>query len=419
MDNVTNGVNPEPRSNIPFPDVADQSPTDGNYTYKKYGFLQARNQGAGPIAFEVELYKIYENYKDKLRRDDGEQEKMKHPIRIKLESLKVDRDELLKQIEATKISTTKSIDSKVEQINNEIASIRRDPSSYQSEKPNRVAVIVGAVVISVLTLYLWIFYTSAGYSAFFKKFEASDINIANSLFDAKAISKAWSDGAPALVLVVTLPFIFLALGYLIHKFMLEKGRRKWFGLIALITITFAFDYIIAYEIVLKVYDLKAANSIENWPPYSFSKAFTDINFWLIIFAGFVTYLIWGFLFDKLMADYEKFDVVKFQIRLREKEIRELEKDRDKACGYLKEIEQRLPEIEKQIKTCEEDIRATFFKPKEFEHIIFQFSSGWFQFIEGGLLTTEEKKNSIRAETNLVMHNFIAKHNNPVIYENVQ
>jgi len=389
---------------------SEVSSYEGNYTYKKYGFLQSKNHGANPISLEMELNKIFETFKDKLRKDEIEQERLKVPLRAKIETLKIDMDRFKAKIDEIKNNTIPAFLKHIQSLKDEIGGIRRNPSFYQKEKPNKISFLFGTIIGILLTVYLWIFYTSASYSAFFRKFEADDINVANSIFDAAALSKAYRDGIPSFVLVVSMPFIFLGLGYLIHKINEQKSNWKYLQLFGLIMVTLVFDYIIAYEIVQKVYELKSAASLESLPDYTFSNAIHDMNFWLIIFAGFVTYLIWGFLFDKLMAEYEKFDVVKVQIKIRQNEIKEIEKELKTHQDKIDELNAKIVEIEKEIKVAEEDLGATFFKPKEFEHIVYQFSSGWLQFVEGGLISTEEKKNILRSELSIVTKNFIELNN---------
>lgn len=418
MENNTNGFDhSQYSSKTNFPDMEEQNANGAKYSYKKYGFIQARYHGANPTSLGIELHKIYESFKNKVRNDEDEQEKLKHPIRIKLENIKIEKDRLEEKIKTAKLEKIPGHEKQIQSIKDEIASIRRNPGVYQGDKPNKIAFIIGMVVLTVLTIYLWIFYTSAGYSAFFRNFVADDINVANSIFDAKAIVNAWNDGAPAFVLVISMPFIFLGLGYLIHKYLRMIGWRRYVPLTLLIITTFAFDYIIGYEIVKKVYDLKATGSMSEMAEYSIAAAFSDINFWLIIFAGFVTYLIWGFLFDKLMEDYEKFDVVKVQVALRENELLQLKEEIKAQEEKIETLVAELANTEKDIKACEQDLSATFINPKEFEHIVFQFSSGWMQFIEGGLLASEERKNTLRMETDQVIKTFISTINNEnKIYE---
>lgn len=396
----------------------NQPETEAGNNYHKYGFLQSKNHGADTTALQVELKKIMEQFRETTRRDEHQQEQLKLPIRKNIEGCKAESEKLKTDIQKIKTEEIFQLNQKIGLENNAISEVRKNPELYQKEKPNRLSFYFGFVVFSLLTVYLWIFYTSASYSAFFRKFEVDDINVANSIFDARALSKAYADGVPAFVLVISMPFIFLALGYLIHKYLEKEGWKKYFSLAFLIVVTFGFDYIIAFEIVKKIYDLKVLNSLSEMPEYSAQMAINDINFWLIIFAGFVTYLIWGFLFDKLMFTYEQFDAVKTQVRIRQRAIKALDKEIKKKEAEIKQIESRIFELEKQVKRLNQDLEATFFKQEDFEHILYQFGSGWMQFIEGGLIMSEDRKKALRGSTKSTIENFILENNNGILYEDV-
>ncbi len=387
----------------------------GTHAWKKYGFLQSKNHGANPISLEVDLNKLLQLYKKRMQQDETTQEEMKRPIRKKIEGLKIDIEQIESSIANIKADKIPGIEKKKDGLRSEIGEVRRDPAFYK-EKPNWPALIITIVVLVLLTLYLWIFYTSASYSAFFRQFKPDDINVANSIFDPNALRKAWGEGGPALILVTTMPFIFLGLGILIHKVQEQEGSSKWFKLAALILTTFLFDYIIAYEIVKKIHDLQALNNPEIDATYRFNDAVSDPNFWLIIFAGFVTYLIWGFLFDRLMHDTRKMDHAGEQIRVRKKDILVLDKEiavQEKQSDVLK---QQVFEKQKEIRELEEDLKATFIRPREFEYIVYQFASGWMQYIEGGMMGEQAEKNTIRTQTRDVVLAFVEKNNNPVIHD---
>jgi uncharacterized integral membrane protein len=388
----------------------------GTHAWKKYGFLQSRNHGANPISLEVDLNKLLQLYKKRMQQDDTMQEEMKRPLRKKIEGLKIDIQSIEGSILDIRNQKIPAIDKKKELLKTEIGEVRRDPNHYK-EKPNWAALIISIIVLVLLTVYLWIFYTSASYSAFFRQFAPDDINVANSIFDPNALKKAWNEGGPALILVTTMPFIFLGLGILIHKVQEQEGNWKWAKLAALIVTTFFFDYIIAYEIVKKIHDLQALNNPEIDATYRFGDAISDPNFWLIIFAGFVTYLIWGFLFDRLMHDARKLDHTGEQIRVRKKEILVFEKEISAQEKQSDLLRQQVYEKQKEIRELEEDLTATFIRPREFEYIVYQFASGWMQFIEGGMMGEQGEKNNIRTQTKDVVLAFVQKNSNPVIHEN--
>lgn len=385
-------------------ETAEQVANSGNW--KQYGFQQSKNHNANPIALDVELHKLLEQYKKTIDTGTQEQEQLKSPLRGKIATLEIDIQKTTAQIERIRQHKIPALEQKTGEIKSEISDIRKNPDHY-TEKPGKLGVVLMGIILALLTVYLWIFYTSASYSAFFREFKADDINVANSIFDPGAITHAWERGAPALVLVVTMPFIFLGLGVLMHKFIEEKHWSKWIKLSLVIIVTFFFDFIIAYEIVKKIYDLQALNSLEDLPPYQFSMAFADINFWLIIFAGFVTYLIWGLLFEKFMTDTRKRDHAGEQIRVRQSEIDEIQKEIKHLEGEAETLDQSIHQAARDRALAEADLSGVFFKPREVEYVVFHFMSGWMQFIEGGLMVTPENKDSLRQQTRDIVMNFLA------------
>jgi hypothetical protein len=399
----TNG-SAEPVKAEELKETPEQAAISGNW--KQYGFHQSKNHNANPIALDVELHKLLEQYKKTIHLDEQGQEQMKAPLKAKIATLAVDiqkTSELTLRIREQKIP---AINVQISDLKSEIGDIRRNPDHYR-EKPSKLGLVIMGIILALLTVYLWIFYTSASYSAFFREFKAEDINVANSIFDPGAISHALDKGAPALVLVVTMPFIFLGLGILMHKFLEEKHWSRWLKLGTVILVTFFFDFIIAYEIVKKIYDLQALNSLEDLPPYHFSMAFSDINFWLIIFAGFVTYLIWGLLFEKFMTDSRKRDNATEQIRIRLGEIEELNKEVKRLETESDNFEKSIHVKERERAQAEADLNSVFFRPREVEYVVFHFMSGWMQFIEGGLMSAAANKDALRNETRDKVMNFLA------------
>jgi hypothetical protein len=367
-----------------------------NLTFEQYGFKQSGAHGGDPAALEAELNKIYSSFKSKADQKKAETENATSHLRESVKALCANKQDVKVRID--------TILEKIQTLMTEIASIRKDPSSYQSARPNKISFMLGCIIAFLLTIYLWIFYSSASYSAFFRKFQADDINVANSIFDARSVYNAWQDGLPAFILIASMPFVFLALGYLIHKFMLLSSWLKWISIMLLVLVTFFFDFIIAYEIVKKIYDLKVANSLKEMPEYTVGMAWKDAHFWLIIFAGFVTYLIWGFLFDKLIADHDKFDVVNYQIRIREATIQELKKQ-------MEEEQQKAKQMEADIIALEEKIRNASManhEPQVDPSILHQFITGWIGFITASFFPAEQKSELI-AKINEVVRTFFVNH----------
>ena len=68
------------------------------------------------------------------------------------------------------------------------------------------------------------------------------------------------------------------------------------------------------------------------PEMEISMAIKQVNFWLIIFAGFVVYIIWGLVFDFTMREYEKMDKVRYAIKNKEQKLSEYKSE----CKQIRE-----------------------------------------------------------------------------------
>ena len=61
--------------------------------------------------------------------------------------------------------------------------------------------------------------------------------------------------------------------------------------------------------------------------------------WLIIFAGFIVYLIWGFVFDFTIESYEKLDKVRLAIKSKEDDLKANEQSIEKMNLEINKLEE--------------------------------------------------------------------------------
>lgn len=369
-------------------------------TYQDYGFLQAGRLGGTIPGLRVSLQKIYFDFKQEVKDDFLKQEELKKPYRVKIEHYKGDIDRLKKKIEKVKTEYVPAAKLKIKDLKEELSNIRKNPQEITGDDAGKAGFIIGGIILTFLTIYLFIFYSSASYSTFFKEFTLNEISVVNSIFDAQALSKAFNDGFTELLLILTIPFVFLGLGYLIHKFQEQKGFFKYIKTALLILITFIFDTILAYEITEKIYDIKKENSFEDIPNYSMSMAFHSINFWLIIFAGFIVYIIWGFVFDFVMDAYDKMDKVKIALQEKEKQIKDIENELKDFDVQIDKMTYSIAEHTKEMNKLNKIIDNSII-PREFEHDIFSFLTGWMTWMKQSGNTRSELD-----EADSVTHEFV-------------
>lgn len=174
---------------------------------------------------------------------------------------------------------------------------KTDLQKVRSEgvETNSLPFIIGTLILTLLTLYLFMFYASTGYSAFF----GIPTRLIGGFLAPTVFEDAAVDGNGALIFIVLFPIVFLALGYVVHLF-LEK--KNYIGLVAVLLFTLAFDVFMAYKIAKNAHDLSFASgqTIQEWQA---SMAFGDVNFYIVIAAGFVVYVVWGYLLNNVIHQW--------------------------------------------------------------------------------------------------------------------
>jgi hypothetical protein len=354
-----------------------------HYNYTNYGFNEAGRAEGSVTAFKLFLSKLYHRYTEYARQHQAEFHKEKTEIESKISEFRVKNQNIENRIKDMEIGSLKEIEEKIKDLKQEIHSIKENPEKLRNVKTSKLGFYIGVLILAALSVYLWIFYSSAIYSAFFREID-STTNLKNILFNSvfypNAISDAFSRGITALMFTSFSPVLFLALGYLIYKFGETKERLK---MIAIVSTTFIFDCIIAYEISNKIYDVKAQNTFANMAPYELINAIKDVNFYAIIFLGFLAYIIWGIVLSFAMEEYGKLNVVTSALTKLKNQIKELELERTELKEKITSFKNEASENELQICKLENSLKSFFFNLREFNKIIFDFSGGWVNYLVNG------------------------------------
>jgi hypothetical protein len=346
------------------------------------------------------------SFEDQCRKQKMEQDKLKQPYREEQEK---NRTELKKSEAAIGIYEKKEqdINDNIDQIKNEIIEVKRNPDKYGIEegKGLKAQFYIGLILLLPITLYVLVFYISASYSAFFKEFSNDSLTAA--IFDADAFTNAfkasWLEG----VLVTTIPFVFMGLGYVIHMVQKGKGLKNIFRLISLFAITFLFDSLLAYIIEKKIYEF---NKTTESSPYNLNIALGEPEFWMIIFAGFVVYIIWGLVFDFVMKEFENIDKIRAFIRGKKENLLNLEKLKTEYANKINDFKQQIVTINGKISELQSKIDGFVFPVKEYLHYHHQYKEGWFQAIGTELALPYKEKEELLQSCELYSEEHLSKLN---------
>lgn len=265
-------------------------------TYTNYGKRICMKTAGEPMSLAAVLQHIYASKKQEMIENKALREA--HKASIQNAANQVD----------LKITTLKGanavLDGKIETSSAKISELESEISVLQASngEENKQAVVkfwIGCFILLILTVYLFIFYSSTFYSAFIHTPE----DVSSAMFDPQAIPNAFSHGIMSGLFLCTVPIIFLGLGFGLHYISEQQGIGKYIKSGALVLVTLMFDCILAVAIAEGLYQVWASNIWGSAPPFTLSMAASDLNVWAVIFCGFIVYMIWAVVFDLTMTAY--------------------------------------------------------------------------------------------------------------------
>lgn len=191
--------------------------------YVKYGTRICGQVNGSLQAFVPFLQRIYN------------QERLAQEKNLKLQAEL--KEQLLQNKEDVEVKLTKTKNdtdlskAKIKSKNDDILALKGEIAELKGKanelnKNANAKMWLGIIILIPLTVYLFSFYSSTFYSAFFKDFSTAAVNgVQAAMFDPNAIPSAWNDGVTELIFVMCAPIIFLGLGFSLHFF--YETRRNW------------------------------------------------------------------------------------------------------------------------------------------------------------------------------------------------
>ena len=272
-------------------------------TYKSYGTRICGKVTAGKGCLSPYLQQIFNAERRKQAQDANLQQQRRCELQNQLNE--IDSAIQTEKSELSKIESDRSLsESRIAELKENLMNAKAKDGEVN--KMAKTKMIIGLCIIAILTVYLFIFYSSTFYTAFL--FQPSnttaDISVGTAMFNSSAMAEAWTHGIGEFLFIITAPVIFLGLGYALHFFMVQKSFTKWFKVLILFGVTLAFDCILAYKIGEMIHNISGWTSLSDIEPFSIKMAIHDINAWAVVFCGFIVYVIWGIVFDMIMTAYE-------------------------------------------------------------------------------------------------------------------
>ena len=377
-------------------------------TYHESGYRDSSRNNGNHTALSICLDAIYSKFQNEEKELADKQSKLKEPYineqknkETEIKGLTVSLDNKEEQIKDVQ-DNIDTVQDKIETLKFEINDIPKNPEIYHinASKGASTKFWIGLLLLIPISLYLFAFYISTSFSAFFKTFDPN-VNIMQSVLDAQAFNKAWDEGPLEGAFVTLIPFVFLGLGYLIHMFEENKNWLNYVKMFLLFVVTFAFDAILAYEIESKLYEL---NKTFDSTPFDLSIAFTKNQFWGIIFAGFVVYIIWGLVFDFIMKEHKEKDKIKNEqikkqkdITIHQERITGFEKQMEEIKNSIASIKELIIKARGRIEELQNIIDGVIIPTKEYKSYASEYVQGWITFVNEKLAVSHPVKQEMIEE----------------------
>ena len=164
--------------------------TDGRNkgeSYLAYGKRACQFTNGNPLSLRTTLQRIFNAERSRQIADQQIQQQFKQDIINKIGDIDVE----VSLLEGDKISLEEKITDAENNVNDlKAQKIEAINKNGELNKMAQLKMWIGVVILAILTLYLFIFYSSTFYSAFFKDFNA-EIKVGEAMFDPDALSHAW------------------------------------------------------------------------------------------------------------------------------------------------------------------------------------------------------------------------------------
>lgn len=286
----------------------------------------------------------------------------------------------------------KKIDDHRQELLNISEKHKEDFKALKKETFNPLKFSINLFILLFLTLYLFFFYVSAAYKALYVDFEGIAESIAQGLGTGSIMPQPYEllEAIQYNVLLFLVPFVFYAFGWAFHIMLELENKIKFLYIGLLIAVTFTVDFLLAYIIHDNTETAKELMGLETL------KWSQNATFYIILFLGFLVYIIWSILLDSLIREWDKRGIT---INIK-KIIKHLRKDIKVLQGKLIDTSK----LESTIANFREDISTIMIG--NLKKYIDQFTNGWVSYlapdnmkaIKAGCLQAKkeyEEKNKIR------------------------
>ena len=196
------------KMNVVKPEVIEKE----KITYHEDGYNTSKACQGNAYNLQISLDALYQKFENKCKTDYLEQEHLKQPYLTEQKGKKTALLNKTEELEKVQNSINK-VNEDIEKLNQDCRKIKTHPEDYfvDIDKKASSKFWIGMSFLLPLAAYIFVFYISTSFSAFFREFDPG-ISLFQGMFDPKALSKAYEGSLLELCFVLFIPFVFFALG---------------------------------------------------------------------------------------------------------------------------------------------------------------------------------------------------------------
>ena len=357
-----------------------------------FGYTRAGNAQGNPEIYAAYLQRILNgDLLDEQHRglSDAERNEKREKIR-----------ELEKVLDDTRKSNArfeqdiKTKEKQVEEHREKLLHIREkrseNPEELTRQSFSALKFGINLFILLFLTGYLFFFYISAAYKALYVDFEGIASRIAEGLSTGSIMPGPYelTEALRYNYLLFLVPFVFYAFGWAFHILLDMKHKAKIVFISMLIAVTFVVDLLLALIIHSNT---ESAKELMGLATLKWSQ---NPTFYIILFMGFLVYIIWSILLDSLIREWQKRQVTINLKRI----IKHLRKDIKLLDLKILPIEL----IQKEIDILHDEVNT--FVQGNLRGYIDQFTTGWVSYL------APEAMKETRMKCLALHDEFVDKHN---------
>lgn len=332
------------------------------------GFRHSRINNGDNHALKINMNRIFRKLLNSSSTDEAA---YKATFRDKLLTFQLKDNVLSQRIAAIKSIEKEKIHEQIAQYRLHINGLRHhdDENGHRHENTLVFNLVRGCML--VIMGYLFIFFSSAGLATFFKIPPGN--TLPDIIYNIHAFEQAWRIGFGALVVVLTVPLLFFGIGYLIH---LQAGIGRFAGSFRAVLLALAALFLNAALSFIIAGKMHESGNSDAPLPYTLQAAAADSNFWMILVAGFLIYLVWNMLLEIVLHAQHRRSRINRSIRENKNQIRESEEKLLRLDIEFYELSRHRDELKQQAMQLESALSKRYINITACEQVLLEYLSGW-------------------------------------------